>query len=267
MVPVEVGLGPVETSDGSFALASVSDVSEQKREHDELVRSNAELEQFAYVASHDLREPLRMVISYTERISQRYSHLLDERGLKYANYAVDGARRMSTLIDDLLTFSRAGKHRDAEPVAVVEVLREVKQNLSEALKESGGHIEWGELPDEVLANHSSLAQVFQNLIGNALKFRADDRQPRVSVRASFVEPQHWQFAIEDNGIGIEPEHAEKVFQMFQRLHARTERPGSGIGLAVIKRIVEAAGGRVWFESIAGEGTTFFFTVRAVPKPE
>jgi signal transduction histidine kinase len=225
---------------------------------DELARSNADLEQFAYVASHDLQEPLRMVSAYTQLLGERYKGKLDENADKFIGYATEGATRMQVLIQDLLAFSRVGrKEVTAANVDCNAVMEEVRQTLTSAIQESGAVITSAELPS-VWADRTQLAQVFQNLIGNAIKFRGEN-PPVISVQAEKAEP-NWLLSVSDNGIGIDPEHAENIFVVFQRLHARTEYPGNGIGLAICKKIVERSGGRIWVESQAGAGSSFKFTL-------
>lgn len=225
---------------------------------EELERSNGELQQFAYVASHDLQEPLRMVSSYTQLLAQRYQGQLDDKANKYIEYAVDGANRMQQLINDLLFYSRINT-RGTTPGQTDShaVLGEALRNLSAAIEEGRALIANDDLPI-VCADPSQLAQLFQNLIGNAIKFRGADL-PRILVSARDLG-QEWCFSVKDNGIGIDPQFAEKVFTIFQRLHTRQEYPGTGIGLAVCKRIVTRHGGRIWFESEPGQGCTFYFTL-------
>jgi light-regulated signal transduction histidine kinase (bacteriophytochrome) len=225
----------------------------------ELARSNAELEQFAYVASHDLQEPLRMVSSYTQLLEHRYGDTLDDKAKKYIFYAVDGARRMQGLINDLLVYSRVGTR--AQPLERTDshaALGEAIHNLSSALAESGALVTNGDLPI-VAADRSQLVQLFQNLLGNAVKFHGPD-SPRIYVSA---EPRgdEWVFCVRDNGIGIEAQHFDRIFVIFQRLHTREEFPGTGIGLALCKRVVERHGGRIWVESEPGVGSSFYFSLR------
>jgi signal transduction histidine kinase len=224
---------------------------------DELARSNADLEQFAYVASHDLQEPLRMVTAYTQLLAERYRGKLDDNADKFIGYAIEGAQRMQVLIQDLLAFSRVGRKEACESVECNAVLKEVLQTLTSAIQESGAVVTPGELPT-VWADRTQIAQVFQNLIGNAIKFRGKE-PPVVSVRAEKLD-QQWQFSVSDNGIGIAPEYSENVFVVFQRLHARTDYPGNGIGLAICKKIVERYGGKIWVESLPGCGSSFKFTI-------
>ncbi len=258
-VPIEIGLNPIEMPEGLFTLASIIDITERKRAEDNLRRSNAELEQFAYIASHDLQEPLRMVASYTGLLEQRYKGKLDAKADKYIHYAVDGARRMQELIRDLLDFSRVGSQgKPLVAVASQGVVRSVLEMLAHAIRDAKAHVEVGPLPT-VLADEGQLRQLFQNLIGNALKFRGD-AAPLIRIQA-VRRNTHWMFSVSDNGIGMDMKYAERVFQMFQRLHSRDKYEGTGIGLAISKRIVERHGGQIWIESTLGSGTTFFFTLK------
>jgi PAS domain S-box-containing protein len=259
-VPVEIGLSPLELPDGPHTLASIIDVTERKRIDDDLRRSNADLEQFAYIASHDLQEPLRMVASYTDLLAQRYREHLDERSQKYMHYITDGAKRMQRLVADLLSYSRVGSHGiQLRPVSAAAVVESVLASLGPLIRETGATIEVGALP-VIMADEVQLMQLLQNLIGNAIKFRAA-RAPHVAI-AAVERVDRWQFAVRDNGIGIDMRFAERIFQMFQRLHDKERYAGSGIGLSIAKRIVERHGGRIWLESTVGEGTTFFFTLPA-----
>jgi signal transduction histidine kinase len=227
------------------------------RKVDELARSNADLEQFAYVASHDLQEPLRMVTAYTQLLAERYRGKLDENADKFIGYASEGAQRMQVLIHDLLAFSRVGGKEARESVNCNAVMKDVLQALAAAIEESAAVVRHDELP-AVWAARTQVAQVFQNLIGNAIKFRGKE-PPLVSVQAEQAG-QQWQFSVSDNGIGVAPEYAENVFVVFQRLHGRAEYPGNGIGLAICKKIVEHNGGKIWVEPRAGSGSTFKFTL-------
>ncbi len=228
------------------------------RKADELARSNAELEQFAYIASHDLQEPLRMVAAYTQLLAERYRGKLDANADKFIGYACEGALRMQALIQDLLAFSRVGRNgAERTEVDCEKALEEVVLNLGPAIRESGAVVTHAPLP-VVWADRSQLTQVFQNLIGNAIKFRGKE-PPAISVQAERAGEQ-WLFSVSDNGIGVAPESAENIFVVFQRLHTRTEYPGNGIGLAICKKIIGRYGGKIWVEAQADRGSIFKFTL-------
>jgi PAS domain S-box-containing protein len=269
--PAEVSISRVVVRGRPVYNAVVRDVTERKRyeaalrtRSEALSRSNAELEQFAYVASHDLQEPLRMVASYTQLLQRRYEGKLDAQADKYIHFAVDGAQRMQALINDLLALSRVGTQgRPFAPVDTAQTLQRVLGWLARALEESGGTVEAGPLP-VVRGDAGQLEQLFQNLVANALKFRRPAERPVVRVTAERRDEgtagAAWEFAVADDGIGFEPEFAEQIFVVFQRLHTRTEFPGTGVGLAIVKKIVERHGGRVWAEGTPGAGATFRFTL-------
>jgi PAS domain S-box-containing protein len=230
---------------------------------EKLARSNEELERFAYVASHDLQEPLRMVASFTQLLAKRYSGRLDETADRYIHYAVDGAKRMQQLIADLLAYSRVNnKELDLRQTGCEAVVLEAMRNLQVAIDESGASIDWDPLP-ALWVDQGQLTQVFQNLFANAIKFRQKKECPRIHISA-VDSGAEWLISVKDNGIGIDARHAERVFQMFQRLHTRAAYPGTGIGLAVCKKVIERHGGKLWVESEPGAGSTFRFTI---PKPE
>jgi len=228
----------------------------------ELARSNAELEQFAYVASHDLQEPLRMIANYTQLLAERYRGKLDEQADKYIGYAVDGAVRMQALIQDLLKFSRAGKAeielRTTECRAVVE---QAVKNLQASVEESGAVVNWNGLP-AVMADPSQLTQVFQNLIANAIKFHGAEK-PVIQIDAE-KKDHEWVLTVSDNGIGIPVESRQDIFVIFRRLHTRTEYAGNGIGLAICKKIIERHGGKIWIEAQTKPGCRFRFTLPTEP---
>lgn len=266
---IETRVSPVK---GGGLVATFMDITERKiaeqaRENltrrlsaqsAELKRSNEELEQFAYIASHDLQEPLRMVSSYCQLLERRYKDKLDGDASEFIRFAVDGATRMQTLINDLLAFSRVGRHGKAmQPVSLQAALDIACANLKRVIAEAKVEIAAGPLP-KVMGDDTQLAQLFQNLIENAIKFRRED-PARIRVSASET-PDGYEVAVQDNGIGMEPQYAERIFLMFQRLHDRTKYAGNGIGLAICKKIVERHDGRIWVESDPGKGSTFKFTL-------
>jgi signal transduction histidine kinase len=225
---------------------------------EELERSNSELEQFAYIASHDLQEPLRKVASFTQLLQRRYAGQLDARADQYIEFAVDGARRMQALINDLLQYSRVGRSaREPALVSSDAALAQARNNLATAMEETGATVETGHLP-LVLAELPLLTAVFQNLLSNALKF-SGGKPPRIVITCAKDEP-FWLFSFSDNGIGIEPEFAERIFVIFQRLHERSAYPGTGIGLAMTRKIIEYFGGRIWLDTSYAEGSRFLFTL-------
>lgn len=235
-----------------------NEITERRRVEQELSRSNAELQQFAYVTSHDLQEPLRMVTSYVQLLQRRYGSRLDSDADEFIEFAVDGAARMQKMIEDLLAYSRVstlGKPFGATDTE--DALLKALANLETLIKESGAEVSHNGLPT-IEADSSQLVHLFQNLVGNAIKFHGEER-PRIRVSAH-QEGQEWIFSVSDNGIGIKPEQNELVFEIFQRLHSREKYPGTGIGLAICKKIVTRHGGRIWVESEPGQGSTFFFAI-------
>ncbi|MFD6225954.1 ATP-binding protein [Streptomyces sp. NPDC060232] len=236
----------------------------------ELRRSNAELEQFAYVASHDLQEPLRKVASFCQLLEKRYGDQLDERGAQYIGFAVDGAKRMQVLINDLLTFSRVGRVQDArETVELDGTLDRALRNLAAAVEESGAEITRPERLPDTVGDPTLLTMLWQNLVGNAVKFRSPDRAPRIEVAVAGgpeAEAGFHTFTVTDNGIGVPAEFAEKVFVIFQRLHGRETYGGTGIGLSLCKKIVEHAGGRIRIDADHREGTRIVFTLPVATAP-
>ncbi|MBK3556547.1 CHASE3 domain-containing protein [Streptomyces sp. MBT56] len=269
--------GPSDVQDVAGAVENMrqrlsDELAEARKREDllagqtqELRRSNSELEQFAYVASHDLQEPLRKVASFCQLLEKRYGTELDDRGKQYIAFAVDGAKRMQVLINDLLTFSRVGRvHESWKPVDLGRSLDRALGNLATAVEESGAVIERPEELPELVGDATALTMVWQNLVGNAVKFRHPDRPPRITVDCE-REDENWHLTVSDNGIGIAPEFADKVFVIFQRLHARDEYDGTGIGLALCRKIIEFHGGRIWLEPEPGEGTRIHFTLPVAPE--
>jgi signal transduction histidine kinase len=247
-----------------LSAVRVANAALQARAHD-LERSNSELEQFAYVASHDLQEPLRKVASFCQLLQRRYVGQLDERADQYIEFAVDGAKRMQVLIDDLLAFSRVGRvEREPALISCASVLSAARVNLTAEIRESGAVIEAADLP-VVRAEFSLITSLFQNLLSNAIKFRGD-KPPQIAISVTRQDP-FWLFTFADNGIGIEPEYADRIFVIFQRLHDRASYSGTGIGLAMCRKIVEYYGGRIWLETTASAGATFCFTLPIPPEDE
>ena len=264
--PIEIMLSPLESTDGVLVTAAIRDITERRRSEEHLVktvwelkRSNDELQQFAYVSSHDLQEPLRMVSSYTQLLAKRYKGRLDSYADEFIAFAVDGCNRMQGLIQDLLAYSRAGtSERELRKVPSENALRKALTNLRIMIKQSGAVVTHDALPT-VRADETQLTQVFQNLVGNAIKYRrAED--PRVHVSAARNGGNEWTFSVGDNGLGIDPQYFERIFVLFQRLHGRDEFEGTGIGLAICKKIVERQGGRIWVESQPEKGSTFYFAL-------
>ena len=264
--PIEIMLSPLESAEGILVTAAIRDITERKEsdEHlaktvEELKRSNDDLQQFAYVSSHDLQEPLRMVSSYTQLLAKRYEGRLDSDADEFISFAVDGCNRMQGLIQDLLAYSRAGRNeRKLRVVPSENALQKALINLRAAIKQSGAVVTHDALP-AVTTDETQLTQVFQNLVGNAIKYRRAEA-PRVHVSAARDDGNGWTFSVRDNGLGIDPQYFERIFILFQRLHGRGEFEGTGIGLAVCKRIVERMGGRIWVKSQPEKGSTFYFAL-------
>lgn len=267
---VEVSTSPIKDEAGNVVqvVHVQRDITDRKRAEQErerlladLARSNRELEQFAYVASHDLQEPLRMVAGYVQLLERKYRGRLDEKADNYIHFAVDGAIRMQRLIDALLVYSRiTTRGEEFHLVNMNDVFSQALANLTASISESGVRITKDDLPS-VSGDETQLVQLFQNLIGNAIKYRQPDSLPEVTI-ASKKAGSGWIFSVGDNGIGMAPRDFDRVFQIFQRLHTRDQYPGTGMGLAICKRIVEHHHGRIWIESKSGKGSTFFFTLPA-----
>ena len=263
--PAELSVATWETREGKFFTGILRDITPRKRAQEalqstlaELERSNAELQQFAYVASHDLQEPLRMISSYVQLLERRYRNRLDQDADDFITYAVDGSKRMQRLINGLLLYSRVGTHgRPFELIDCETVLDKTLANLRMLLTESGAQVTHDPLPT-LKGDSTQLLRLFQNLIDNACKFRDDD-VPQIHVSAR-LERSQWLFSVSDNGIGIDPEYADRIFIIFQRLHSREEFPGTGLGLAICKKIVERHGGRIWVDFGNHKGATFCFTI-------
>jgi len=265
--PIEIMLSPLDSAEGMLATVAIRDITTRKRAEalllrtvTELNRSNEELEQFAYIASHDLQEPLRMVASYTQLLSKRYKGKLDTDADEFIGFAVDGANRMQRLIQDLLAYSRIGTAGKAlQELSSEEALTRAMGNLQGAIEDSGAQVTHDPLP-AVEADQGQLIQLFQNLVGNAIKYHAPDVAPRVHISSVRDENARRWFSVKDNGLGIEPKYFDKIFGMFQRLHKREEFAGTGIGLAICKKIVERHGGTITVESQLGVGSTFRFAL-------
>ena len=264
--PIELMLSPLESAEGVLVTAAIRDITTRKtaethllKKVEELNRSNEELGQFAYIASHDLQEPLRMVASYTQLLSRRYKGKLDSEADEFIAFAVDGADRMQRLIQDLLAYSRVGtKGTDLLDYSSEEALQQALINLRAPIGESHARVTHDPLPS-VLADEMQLIQLFQNLVANAIKYQGPG-VPQIHVSAARNVEKKWVFSVKDNGLGIDSQYFEKIFGMFQRLHKREEFAGTGIGLAICKKIVERHGGNISVESQPGQGSTFRFTL-------
>ncbi|MBO9567011.1 MAG: PAS domain S-box protein [Niastella sp.] len=277
--PIEMSLSPMETDEGMMLTASIRDVSEKKQlekviretnitlerkvrqRTEELERKNKELEQFAYVASHDLQEPLRTTSSFVDLLRKQYKGKLDENADKYLDYIVQSSDRMKILIKDLLDYSRLGREKEKRQIDCNAIVEQVKADLNKVIRESQAELRSGKLP-LLDAFPTELKLLFQNLVSNSIKFCRPGIPPVVEISAKRADGG-WEFAFKDNGIGIEPQYLERIFVIFQRLHNRTDYEGSGIGLAHCKKIVELHGGTIWVESEPGVGSTFYFTISEI----
>jgi PAS domain S-box-containing protein len=264
--PIEIMLSPLESAGGILVTAAIRNITERKKSEEHLVKtvgelkhSNDELQQFAYVSSHDLQEPLRMVTSYTQLLAGRYKGRLDSDADEFIAFAVDGCNRMQGLIKDLLAYSRAGTNGKAlREVSAENSLNEALANLRASIDQSGAVVTHDALP-ALRTDETQLTQVFQNLIGNAIKYHGPET-PEVHISATKNCRNEWTFSVRDNGLGIDPQYFERIFILFQRLHGRDEFEGTGIGLAICKKIVERLGGRIWVESQPEKGSTFYFAL-------
>lgn len=278
--PVELSIVTIIQAGKEFYCAFIKDVTERKQNEkalmqlnrklkkraEELAASNAELEQFAYIASHDLQEPLRMITSFLTQLEKKYQNRLDKKAIQYINFAVDGAVRMRRIILDLLEYSRAGRKAvEFEDIDLDKVLKDVLHLNQTTIDEQHAVIKSDHLPT-IFGARTPLQQVLHNLIGNALKYQKPDVKPRINVNVK-EEENYWKFSVSDNGIGIEPKHYEKVFIIFQRLHNREDYSGSGLGLAICKKIIQNHNGNIWIESEPGIGSTFHFTISKKLKNE
>jgi PAS domain S-box-containing protein len=273
--PIELTVLPIKQDDSDMLFcAFIRDITERKKHEtalrdlneqmsrniEQLANSNIELEQFAYIASHDMQEPLRMVTSFLTQLDKKYHEQLDDKGKQYLHFAVDGATRMRKIILDLLEYSKVGKTEiKVERININDVVGDIVAVNKTAIDECNATVSIGELP-VISAQRTSMQQLFHNLISNALKYHRENAAPEIGIAAT-EKDGFWEFSISDNGIGINDRYAEKIFVIFQRLHNREEYSGTGIGLAICKKIVEAHGGRIWVESVEGEGSTFYFTIQ------
>ena len=257
----------IQNGENTSWIISCTDIDNIKRTEEsfkvlsqELNRSNKELEEYAYVASHDLKEPLHVVSSFVNLLEKRFQTKLDEQDQKYLKYIKEGVEQSQRLIKDLLEYSRIGKEKSFGAVDINAILTEVKTNLKTFIDQENAVINYDLMP-VITANNLGMVQLFQNLIVNAIKYRSP-KPLEINIKAT-LDGDRWIFSVKDNGIGIDPQFKERIFEMFQRLHLKTEYSGTGIGLAICKKIVENHGGKIWVDSIPGEGTTFYFSIKQV----
>jgi PAS domain S-box-containing protein len=257
--PIEIGLNPITTGEGLFVVSAIADISERKRQAEVLERSNMELQRFALLASHDLQTPMRSIASFVQLLQSTYADKLDSQANDWISRTQQSVRHLQILIQDLLEYSRVDSQAHPfQRVSIRDVFDHALLLLDASVRESGAEVICGELP-VVTGDRSQLVQLMQNLIGNALKYR-NKKPPHIHVSAE-QRGNEWIIAVRDNGIGIAPKYHQKIFEIFQRLHDQQEYPGTGIGLAVCRRVVERHGGRIWVESEAGRGSVFHFTLR------
>jgi PAS domain S-box-containing protein len=264
--PIELTIIPMRLKDSDFFCAFIRDITDRREAErrqaeyaEDLKRKNIELEQFAYVASHDLQEPLRTVSGFVELLKHHYKDQADENVNKYINYITDASNRMRRLVQDLLDYSRLGRERILEQIDCNKVVQDVLCDLTMAIQESHAVIHTGPLP--VISGYTTeMKQLFQNLLSNSLKFRKPGEPPVITIAVTPKE-EHWHFSITDNGIGIEEKYWERIFVIFQRLHTKNEYDGTGIGLAHCKKITELHNGKIWVDSVPGKGSTFYFTIK------
>ena len=266
--PAEASISKLDEDGRQIFTVILRDISDRKqaeaelqRRTEELERSNRELEQFANVASHDLQEPLRMVTGYVKLLARRYQGQLDADADEFIGYAVDGVDRMRALINDILTYSQLGASgQTSESINLDSIVERVMRNLKDSADEFNATVTWDQLP-KLTANATQMGQLLQNLLSNAIKFKGEE-SPAIHI-GSQQQKGEWMFSVRDNGIGIDSQHYERIFSLFQRLHGRNDYPGTGVGLAICKRVVELHGGRIWVEFQISKGTTFFFTIPGI----